>query len=97
MVFHDSVGSRSLGSVIVLPLRCPDWEELLSGDLKETDIDPNMFVGAADRGSGVGLHVFHVEKADGVRIPGGFAAMALESARTVAEGKGWTILGFSGM
>ena len=67
-----------VGVIIVLPLRKVYWEQLLSGGVKEVDVDPgSMFPGVGMRACGegfqgvdegevvreeVGLHVYHVEK-----------------------------------
>ncbi|PSR77995.1 hypothetical protein BD289DRAFT_486236 [Coniella lustricola] len=63
-----------LGVMIVLPLNLSSWESLLSGTIKEHDVDPvNMFPSSlntlnehnqsqGDCLSTVGLHVFHIER-----------------------------------
>ncbi|KAL2016251.1 hypothetical protein VTK56DRAFT_4027 [Thermocarpiscus australiensis] len=73
--FRDSASDTSAGVIIALPLRLAHWEKLVSGQLKEPDIDPGaMFPesgvcrDAGEDGSEappeeeIGLHIYHVER-----------------------------------
>jgi hypothetical protein len=82
--FRDSesgaAAAAAVGVVIALPLQRPYWEDLLTGRLKEMDIDPGrMFpalrasqesggghVGGEEVGEAeeIGLHVYHIERFD---------------------------------
>lgn len=83
------------GAVIALPLRETSWRDLLSGKLRETDIEASaMFPCSNSTASPVGLHVFHIERF-GDR-PRGFASRSLVHIQEVAKSKGWDVLGCSG-
>ena len=87
-----SLNATTLGVIIALPVLRPHWENLLRGQLKETDIDPGVAFPHGEDGTGrnqeeevrdeVGLHIFHVERFPGWEsvasvVEGGFAAFAL--------------------
>lgn len=92
-------GATSEGVVIVLPVTGNHWERLISGELREHDVDPSeMFPPSAAGGDGthghlgavkVGLHVFHVERypppaGQGARETPRFTPAALEEVRSRA-------------
>ncbi|GKT40527.1 uncharacterized protein ColSpa_00708 [Colletotrichum spaethianum] len=96
------VNTRTLvGAVIALPILAPAWRDLLVGKVKETDMDAeSMFARDGNPRSGVGLHVFHVERFD---VPEarekarGFADLSMRAVIAAAEGKGWNIIGHSAL
>ncbi|KAH6851057.1 hypothetical protein B0I37DRAFT_127734 [Chaetomium sp. MPI-CAGE-AT-0009] len=100
------------GVVIVLPLRKPCWEDLLSGRLKEPDIEPGSafprsgFGDCDGRGGDeeeeVGLHVYHIERFAAVGWGGaekqGFCEFALEEVMRRVQGRrGWKVVGMSAL
>lgn len=93
----DPGSPRLAGACIALPLREGPWRDLLAGQLRETDVDAPTILMPSDEGarSGVGLHVFHVERFDG-GFRGSFASQALQCVTDLALAKGWNILGCSG-
>lgn len=98
---NSDPGAAFDGVIIVLPLLRDAWEALLTGHVREHDIDPaRMFPptmnGKMEGFFEVGLHVFHVERFAG-RSRSGFAALALEKVKSVAEQfRGWDVVGYSG-
>ena len=98
-----------MGVVIVLPLLRKYWEELLSGKLKEFDIDPKtMFPDTTAtlphqrnrKPVQVGLHVYHIERL-AVEPPTPnqrrFSEVAMEEVtRRAQERWDWEVVGMSG-
>lgn len=98
-----------MGVVIVLPLLRQHWQDLLSGKLKEFDIDPKtMFPDTTAtlphqrnrKPVQVGLHVYHIERL-GVEPPTAnqrrFSEVAMEEVtRRAQERWDWEVIGMSG-
>ncbi|OHE92557.1 hypothetical protein CORC01_12136, partial [Colletotrichum orchidophilum] len=90
-----------IGAVIALPVLAPAWRDLLTGEIKEVDVDAGtMFPRAGDERSKVGLHVFHVERFNVPAARGkvrGFADISMRAVVAGAEKKGWSIIGYSAL
>jgi hypothetical protein len=86
-----------VGAVVAMPLREARWEALLNGALKETDVQAAEDFSNDNGGdSGIGVHVFHVEKFQGPRVAG-FARAAVDAVvqSVMAAGRG-RVIGVSG-
>ncbi|KAK0704893.1 hypothetical protein B0H67DRAFT_674333 [Lasiosphaeris hirsuta] len=102
-------GDDVVGVIIALPLARAHWERLLSGELKEMDVDAaSMFPGPG--AEEVGVHVFHVERFRGEGLPervGGqgegaerprFAELGVDEIVTrAALVGGWRVVGLSAL
>ncbi|EXF80020.1 hypothetical protein CFIO01_00916 [Colletotrichum fioriniae PJ7] len=98
----DNGSTQTLvGAVIALPILTSSWRDLLTGEVKEVDVDAEtMFPRDGDERSEVGLHVFHVERFDVPETRGkvrGFAETSMRAVITAAERKGWSIIGYSAL
>lgn len=92
---HRSRGAELAGAIIVLPLKEAYWRALLTGNLRETDIDVSASFPANDSAENtMGLHVFHIERFSSRAK--GFTSISLAYAQGVADTKGWDVLGYSG-
>ncbi|KAK4455103.1 hypothetical protein QBC34DRAFT_391576 [Podospora aff. communis PSN243] len=98
-----SGASQPIGVAIALPIRRPYWDDLLKGNLKETDIDPEIAFpsrkGVTDP-EDVGLHVFHIERFAGAGSTkrGGFAELVVhEIVQRALLRKEWKLVGLSAL
>ncbi|TEA19700.1 hypothetical protein C8034_v008997 [Colletotrichum sidae] len=95
----DSTG-KPVGAVIALPMLVDSWRELITGVLKETDVEPTMFPCEDDHSPEVGLHVFHVERFDVPEARGrvrGFGDISMQAVVDAALRKRWKVLGHSAL
>lgn len=100
------VNARPIGVVVALPVQQTKWEALLSGGLKETDIEAPRDFGQAVPGSDegqdqVGIHIFHVERYEPDEAQNavqfrGFGNYAVNAVLDAARAKSYTVLGTSG-
>lgn len=94
--------STSVGAIIVLPILERHWQELLTGRLKEFNIDSSTMFPLQEPGKtqAVGLHIFHIEKFSGAMSFSGrrrFSEFALSTIQEIASANQWNILGYSGL
>lgn len=99
--FSTDSDSAPIGVVVALPLHRKSWDALLSGVLKETDVEASHDFGrVGDKGQEeVGIHIFHVERykaPQGTVLFRGFGSYAISTVLDAARAKGYTILGTSG-
>ncbi|KAH6675268.1 hypothetical protein F5X68DRAFT_264399 [Plectosphaerella plurivora] len=101
------VNATPIGVVVALPVQRTKWEALLSGGLKETDIEASRDFGQAVQGSDegqdpVGIHIFHVERYESPQAQNavqfrGFGNYAVGAVLDAARAEGYTILGTSAL
>ncbi|KAK1689619.1 hypothetical protein BDP55DRAFT_545856 [Colletotrichum godetiae] len=98
---ESSDAQTLVGAVVALPILAPAWQDLLTGEAKEVDVDAGtMFPRDDDERSEVGLHVFHVERFGVPAARGkvrGFADVSMRAVIAAAEKKGWSIIGYSAL
>lgn len=97
-----------LGVIITIPLQKAFWDDLLTNNIKEHDVDSgSMFpprsksnVGGREK-TEVGLHIFHIERFSGfaaVQKDTRFTEEALQEVHNrIAENfRSWEVIGYSG-
>ncbi|KAK3343686.1 hypothetical protein B0T25DRAFT_554941 [Lasiosphaeria hispida] len=108
--FGESIAGDHVvvGVMIALPLVRSHWERLLSGELREADVDAEAMFPDGREGAGVvevGVHVFHVERFEGPGVSRGgrgrwprFAGLAVDEvvSRAALVGR-WRVVGLSAL
>ncbi|MBE3046228.1 hypothetical protein IMZ48_27565 [Candidatus Bathyarchaeota archaeon] len=92
----EGAAPTPMGVVIMLPIVKTHWMDVIVGKIRENDVDATTMF-ARDPGAEVGLHIFYIERFDTVSRQRNFGVLALNTARVIAEKKGWNLAGFSGM
>lgn len=92
----EGVDAAPVGVALMLPILRKYWEQLLVGEIQESDLDPaTMF--AVEGEADVGLHIFYIERFKTDRCQRNFGDFALKTTRAIAKNKGWNLFGFSGV
>ena len=77
-----------------MPILRPHWEALVAGEIQEWDMMPEMFAGAIDEAAEIGVHVYHVEKHEGVGGKGFTKWMLGEVEKELGS---WVVKGWSAL
>ncbi|KAF4959587.1 hypothetical protein FSARC_10673 [Fusarium sarcochroum] len=98
----DQTGPVSVGVVVAVPVKLDIWNDLLSGVVKETNLEASTDFGSPDLESSrvVGVHIFHIERHAsyiGQQPVKAFGKFAVDSAVQTAKKQGFTVVGTSAL
>ncbi|KAJ4252389.1 hypothetical protein NW762_010987 [Fusarium torreyae] len=99
-IADDQNGPISVGVVVALPVRLDIWNDLLSGVVKETNLEASTDFGSPDLESSVGVHIFHIERHVshiGQHPIKAFGKFAVDSVVQAAKKQGFTVVGTSAL
>lgn len=61
---EEETGDKTVGTCVIVALTRPGWEQLVRGELSESQLDESVLF-QAQRDDELGIHVYHVERLDG--------------------------------